>query len=108
MVMRNGLSDLAYFRVLVVCVTALLLWQIWGLKTWLDTRNEAVCDYRKMLLDAIKAACELDHGEGWEDRYAAYDEVTYDTMVYQFWKPLSAFYSREQHKRMLSTKPDPA
>jgi hypothetical protein len=59
-------------------------------------RNERVFRFRGELLAAIHQAIEQDFAHGlyfnWQWRYTAFDAVSYDDMVRQFWRPMESFY----------------
>lgn len=74
----------------IFCVTALV-----ALGFFLR-RNSRVLAYRKHILHLIGEASLVDikHGEKnffW--RYQALDEVSYDEMLWKFWKSFDSFYS---------------
>jgi hypothetical protein len=79
---------------------------VWTL--WMMYRNECVHRYRMELLDDIQAELEDDldwrsgslerlagAGQRLDDTYAAFNSVSYNTMVLQFWRPLNTFYKDE-------------
>ena len=57
-------------------------------------RNCLVNRYRGILLQGItkKSKEDIENEKEWKWRYDEFDEVTYDEMMYKFWKPLSSFY----------------
>lgn len=59
-------------------------------------RNDAVFNYRMDLLSRVSDACIDDLRRGryddWHWRYQAFGAVSYNKMVYQFWRPLYSFY----------------
>jgi len=57
-------------------------------------RNWLVSKYRGVLLSEIskKFKEDIENEREWLWRYDKFDEVTYDEMMYKFWKPLSSFY----------------
>lgn len=60
--------------------------------TW---RNHRVMAYRVWLITRIMRAAHLDRLDGRDDflwRIEALDAVTYDRMMWQFWRPLARFY----------------
>jgi len=58
-------------------------------------RNDKVGNYRKKIINRIskknreEISRNLDYN-GW--RYDEFERVSYYTMVFKFWKPLSSFY----------------
>lgn len=70
----------------------------------LVVRNQRVYNYKKLLLDKIdkrnveelrlcktKKDAETS-GRNVERRYMAFDAVSYNKMVFTFWKPIKSFY----------------
>ncbi len=57
-------------------------------------RNQLVYNYRVRLLDQIhdEARKDIQAGRDWEWRHQIFEQVTYNQMVFKFWKPLSSFY----------------
>ena len=57
-------------------------------------RNWLVSKYRGVLLSEIskKFKEDIENEREWLWRYDKFDEVTYNEMMYKFWKPLSSFY----------------
>lgn len=57
-------------------------------------RNDQVHEYQiKMLHEASKKAKEdIKANRDWRWRYEEFEKVSYDEMVYKFWKPLNSFY----------------
>lgn len=58
-------------------------------------RNQCVYRFRGNLLRRISIAAQRDIACGdceWSRRYDAFDAVSYNKMVWQFWKRLTAFY----------------
>ena len=57
-------------------------------------RNERVARERKRLLDivALKAKKLIKEGKDWEEPYNYFRSISYDEMVYKFWKPVKSFY----------------
>lgn len=77
------------FLGLAIMVVVLLLAGI------LLVRNECVYKYRNSLLSEVSAATREDiqrRDYTWQRRYDAFDAVSYDRMVWQFWKRWRAFY----------------
>lgn len=63
--------------------------------TYMLNRNRMVYNYRHNIVDAIHHLNKVDHEngipyDGW--RYEVYEAVSYDAMVYKFWKRLDSFY----------------
>lgn len=60
-------------------------------------RNNRVLRYRRDVLNRISDAAYIDieHGNPWVWRYTLYDSVSYDEMLYKFWRPLDSFYPNE-------------
>lgn len=70
---------------------------------YLITRNELVSRYRRLILDYLAALNMKDIDsitpknrikmlERCQKRWREYDQVSYDDMIYKFWKPLRLFY----------------
>ena len=57
-------------------------------------RNWLVFKYRGVLLSEIskKFKEDIENEREWLWRYDKFEEVTYNEMMYKFWKPLSSFY----------------
>lgn len=58
-------------------------------------RNSVVFSYRTSLLGEISTAVGIDMNNGmWDSewRYDMYDEVSYDEMMFKFWKRCDSFY----------------
>lgn len=49
-------------------------------------RNEIVYNFRKKIIDKIFLS------ENWQEKLKEFDKVSYDEMVYKFWKPIKSFY----------------
>ncbi len=50
-------------------------------------RNQAVFNYRLGILNDLYHPYRSD----WKSRSRLYDSVSYDTMMWQFWRPLKSF-----------------
>jgi hypothetical protein len=62
----------------------------------LIVRNRMVCRFRIDLLNRIKDKVDTaDPRYHWVWRYEEFEAVTYDQMLWQFWKPLSRFYRED-------------
>ncbi len=58
-------------------------------------RNQCVYRFRMELIDKISTSAQRDIASGnydWGHRYEVFHSVPYERMVWQFWKPLRAFY----------------
>ena len=57
-------------------------------------RNWLVFKYRGVLLNEIgkKFKEDIENEREWLWRYDKFDEVTYNEMMYKFWKPMDSFY----------------
>ena len=57
-------------------------------------RNWCVREYRLRLINEIRDAGLVDirHGQPWEWRWRVYETVSYDAMLFQFWRSLDSFY----------------
>ena len=57
-------------------------------------RNERVAKERRRLLDIVdlKARSLIKEGKDWEEPYNYFRSISYDEMVYKFWKPVKSFY----------------
>ena len=64
---------------------------------WMLVRNKSVFDYRKNLLEKISKAAKKDikNGKDWTWRYRVLETVTYNEMMWKFWKSLDSFYSNK-------------
>jgi len=61
-------------------------------------RNNQVYKYRMKILDLVFAQAMRDVREGRDPiwRYDAMRDVSYESMLYQFWKPLDSFWDEAQ------------
>lgn len=64
-------------------------------------RNELVSRYRVNLLNRVSEQARRDIQEGaadslWRSRYVWLDEVPYESMMNQFWRPLDSFYNLDE------------
>ena len=77
------------FELIAVACGVLILATLAGM-----VRNSMVFRYRQRLLvqvfDAI--AKDINEGNDWVWRYRAFDAVSYDKMVLQFWRRFDSFY----------------
>jgi hypothetical protein len=75
--------------ILLICSVIVLVGSI-----TIMIRNDYVLAFRHKLIKQISAAAKADieAGRDWEWRYEIYETVSYDQMVYKFWKPLESFY----------------
>lgn len=57
-------------------------------------RNHFVARYRMDLLERMLLAAKLDelYGRPWVWRFDAYRAVSYEQMLYKFWRRLDSFY----------------
>jgi hypothetical protein len=55
-------------------------------------RNESVYRFREKLIDRVSECSQKDisSGKDWAWRFKQLDTVTYDQMLWGFWKPLRA------------------
>lgn len=69
-----------------------LMGMIWCI--YMLYRNNKVADYRHYLLEQIRVAGKLDiaNGRNWQWRYDEYETVSYNEMMWRFWKPIDSFY----------------
>lgn len=58
-------------------------------------RNRQVYEFRGKILDKIEENYQGDHAKFLEMR-AAFQEVSYEEMVYKFWRPLDSFYDMKR------------
>lgn len=88
---------------LVLCGVTVCLCIIIGI------RNQMVLNYRLDLLRQVSRAAKADinsHAyDNWRWRYDAINTVSYDSMVYQFWRPLKSFYKDRSFLELGATKP---
>lgn len=54
-------------------------------------RNRIVYNYRQRILRRIRDL-NYQHGEFNGHRYDQFDEVDYDAMLFQFWRPCKSFF----------------
>jgi hypothetical protein len=63
-------------------------------------RNLKVFRYRQKIIMNIDAAAKDDIARGfyneWTHRWTAYDTISYDEMVYKFWRPLDSFLPEDK------------
>ena len=62
-------------------------------------RNREVFRYRHHILNIAseRARKRMNAGDtNWEEEYDIFKKVTYDSMVYQFWKPVESFFPDHQ------------
>lgn len=57
-------------------------------------RNIAVFNYRRKLLDQVSELAHIDvhQGKNWKWRLNYFESVSYDEMMFKFYKPLGSFY----------------
>jgi len=81
---------MVYYIVFITVMIIILMSSI-----YMFLRNNAVYKYRIGLLDRISKAAEEDinMGRDWRWRYDILHKVTYQEMVWKFWKPISSFYN---------------
>lgn len=62
-------------------------------------RNGMVYKYRGKLIEAMysknRTEISMQKYDKLDERHAAYDVVSYDEMVWKFWRPLHSFYDHE-------------
>ena len=77
----------------MIVVLALLI-IAFGFPIFLVLRDKRVYNYRMKLLSIIHDRSKIDIQENrpWKWRYEAYNSVSYDNMLFRFWKPLESFY----------------
>lgn len=68
------------------------------MSAWLLIRNIAVYNYRGKLLDLVFDERPGDKLGAWQERHKYYATVSYNEMVYKFWKPISSFYDERKFK----------
>lgn len=83
---------------MITMITTLGLLLGVGIGTLIMFRVQQVLFFRMQLLSLISDAVDADleaNNYKWRWRYDTFDEVSYNKMVYQFWKRLKAenFYS---------------
>ena len=76
------LGFLVFFLVILICCAYLLY------------RNQKIYSYRVELLRKIseRATEDITNNIDWHWRYDTFESVSYDEMIYKFWKPLDSFY----------------
>lgn len=72
-----------WFLIAAFCACYLVLW-----------RSQRVGDYRRRLYMEIFAISlrEIENGVDYTWRWRVMDTVSFNQMVYKFWKPLDSFY----------------
>ena len=77
----------------MVVVLALLM-IAFGLTMFMLFRASRVRDYRIKLIYTIYHCAKIDVQESkpWKWRYETFESVSYDNMLFRFWKPLTSFY----------------
>lgn len=77
--------------IIVLTVSSLgLLYSIISLR-----RNTLVYRYRMSILNEIRK-----NQDNFEEKILEFESVSYDEMVYKFWKPLNSFYKTLGNKNM--------
>jgi len=64
---------------------------LFSLNAWLMLRNHRVGRFRDELIDRVSEAARANLHDGeksWRWRYDTFGSVSYERMLYQFWKPL--------------------
>lgn len=88
-------------NLLVLDVAFVLLLAAFACLIWSGFRNNAVYNFRIRLIRSIGIGCPLF----WQ-RFAAFNEVTYDEMMWPLWKPLEAYYGDEKLRLICGDKYD--
>lgn len=75
--------------VLILCLTGM------GFTIFMMRRNLSVHRYLKETLRKVGkyAGEDIKHKQDWMWRYQALESVSYETMLFHFWKPLDSFYT---------------
>lgn len=55
-------------------------------------RNHRVSEERDRILKKVSQLADKDEIDNWEWRYDAFKEITYEEMLFYFWKPVKSFY----------------
>lgn len=86
---------------LVVCIMLLVF------TLYIGCRNDEVCTERCRVIKEIGclSADDSKAGRDWWWRFKAFEEITYNQMLYTFWVPVDKFY--KDHK-CLQPKDEPA
>lgn len=73
---------------LVICIGVLFLCAIWLYHI------RAVYRYRLKTLDQVSVQTKADvaNQRPWEWRYDVFEQVSFDDMVWKFWRPFESFY----------------
>lgn len=84
----------------VVIMSNVVTWIIVGIIIMLFLfRNVKVKNYRLSLLHHIDVISKKEIQDGnldnWEERYKIYSQISYEKMLYSFWKPLNKFYDQK-------------
>jgi len=63
-------------------------------------RNNWVAEERRRILDMAseKAKWLMKNGFNWQEPYDYFQSVSYDEMLYKFWKPVGSFYDENRVK----------
>lgn len=69
---------------LTIGAIALLIFLVFMI--FMILRNNAVYKFRDRVID------EVYDNENWEEKRKEYISVSYNEMVFKFWKPLKSFY----------------
>ena len=66
---------------------------IFLLLSGLSRRNVSVYDYTITVLAKVSLAAngDIDHGRPWRWRYDAYDALSYNALLWHFWRPLNSW-----------------
>ena len=69
-------------------------WTMIALSCYMLYRNERVGRERQRVLDICSrlAQVDIEAHRPWKQRYAYYDSVSYDEMLWKFWRPVKSFY----------------
>ena len=72
-----------------------LLGLVWLGCIYMLFRNQRVFSYRHRLISRISDVIDANPTSDWRWRYDEFEEVPYDQMMKQFWKPIRSFYPRD-------------
>lgn len=61
---------------------------------YIGIRNTSVYNYRIRLNEKVsdRARADIRQNRDWRWRYEMLNEVSYDEMMFKFWRPLDSFY----------------
>lgn len=58
-------------------------------------RNYMVHNYRMKILKQMEKSLRIDSYEQWDKKMNYFKSISYDKMVFNFWKPVNKFYDEK-------------